>query len=79
MDNSIEQTVKLLHEKYGKMTLNKKEAAQEMGIGLSTLSARMTKGMDHPEFLKTGEHKQASIVFPIRAVAEYLHRTVKVV
>ena len=59
-----------LEAKYGRV-LSKKEMAHELGISIKTLTERMHKGVDIPEYKETalGRH-----IFPISAVAAYLSK-----
>ena len=78
MDNTIKANMQLLHEKYGKMTLSKQELAKELGISLATVTVRMQKGMNLPNYIKVGSAPNGAVTFPLRDVAEYLTVTVKV-
>ena len=80
MDNSIEQTARMLHDKYGKSVLTKQECADELGIALSTMTLRIQKGYNIPEYIKDRNGPpNASVTFPIMEIAKYLCRTTKVV
>ncbi len=78
MDNSIDKMVKLLHDKYGKMVLTKAETAKELGFGISTLTKRMSQGLNVPNYIKMDGATNATVLFPILEVAKYLARTIKV-
>ena len=78
MDNSIKATMQLLHEKYGKMALSKKELANELGISLATVTVRMRKGISVPNYIKDNSAPNGAVSFPIKDVAEYLSQTIKV-
>lgn len=78
MDNSVDKMVELLHEKYGKSVLTKTETANELGVSISTMTNRMSKGMNLPNYIKPDGPANTAVTFPILDVAEYLTRTVKV-
>jgi len=74
----LEAIYQTLLKKYGKSAIGKKELAYELNIGVSTLSKRMTEGMNLPNYRKIGDAKNARVIFPIIDVAEFLSDTVKV-
>ena len=78
MGNAVEKVAKMLHDKHGKMTLSKNELAKELGVSLATITVRMSKGMNLPNYIKPDGPKNSTVSFPITDVAEYLSRTVKV-
>lgn len=61
-----------LVKKYGKQALGKKELANELGYSVSAINKKIEEGRDLPCYKKTGEHKSATIIFPIYEVAAYL-------
>lgn len=61
-----------LVKKYGKQTLNKKELAAELGYSVAAINKKIEDGRDLPNYKKTGEHKSATVIFPIFEVAAYL-------
>ena len=65
-------------KKYNKSTLSKKEAAHELGIGLSTLSKRMNEGIGCPNYIKNGTTGATRVFFPVSEIAEFLTNTTKV-
>lgn len=67
-----------LRETYGKSGLSKVELANELGLGLSTVSKMMADGMGIPNYRKIGEAKNARVIFPLIDVAEFLSDTIKV-
>lgn len=60
-----------LNEKYSKSVLSKKEMAEELGVSLRTLNTYIKEGAA-PKHKKLGTSKNAKIVFPVAAVADYL-------
>ena len=77
-ENVMENITALLHNKYGKSVLSKTETANELGVSISTMTNRMRKGINIPNYIKEDGAANTSVVFPIKDVAEYLSRTVKV-
>ena len=71
-----EQLCKYLSDKYKKLTLNKSELANEIGISESSINLNISKGLG-PNYIKLGTSKNASVRFNIIDVAEYLSQTVK--
>ncbi len=67
-----------LYEKYKKLALSKSELAQELGMGLSTVSKIMAEGMGLPNYKKVGIAKNSRVLFPLADVAEFLSNTVEV-
>lgn len=67
-----------LRETYGKSGLSKVELANELGLGLSTVSKMMAEGMGIPNYRKIGVAKNARVIFPLTDVAEFLADTIKV-
>jgi len=67
-----------LYEKYKKLALSKSELAQELGMGLSTVSKLMAEGMGLPNYKKVGTSKNSRVIFPLIDVAEFLSDTVEV-
>lgn len=71
--NFFEQTLKSLERQYeGKQSLNRKETAKALGIGVSTLDLKIKEGRDLPEYIKIGNAKNSRIIFPLVAIAQYL-------
>ena len=58
--------------KYNKQALNKKELAAELGYSVAAIDRKISDGRDLPAYKKTGTHKNASVLFPIFSIAEYL-------
>jgi len=67
-----------LQEKYKKLGLSKAELAQELGLGVSTISKRMAEGLDLPNYKKLGSASNARVIFPLVDVAKYISTTVEV-
>jgi transcriptional regulator with XRE-family HTH domain len=74
--NSIENLYfEQLKEMFGKLTLNRKETAQAIGISLSQLDKLLRAGVGLPDYKRIGRSAKARIVFPIASVAKYLAAT----
>ncbi len=71
-------TFDALQHKYNKLTLSKSELAQELGMGLSTVSKMMAEGMGLPNYRKIGTAKNSRVIFPLADVAEFLADTMEV-
>jgi len=67
-----------LQQKYNKLALSKSELAQELGMGLSTVSKMMAEGMGLPNYKKVGNAKNSRVLFPLADVAEFLADTIEV-
>jgi len=67
-----------LRETYGKSGLSKVELANELGLGLSTVSKFMADGIGLPNYRKIGSSKNSRVIFPLTDVADFLANTVKV-
>ncbi len=67
-----------LTARYKKSVLSKKELAEEMGIGVSTLNKYLAQGFGCPNYIKMQGAKNSRVLFNIRDVAEFLANTVKV-
>jgi len=67
-----------LQEKYNKVALSKQELANELGLGLSTVSKFMADGIGLPNYKKIGHAKNSRVIFPLINVAEFLSDTVEV-
>ncbi|PHS32560.1 MAG: hypothetical protein COA92_06725 [Sulfurovum sp.] len=66
-----------LQTRYKKSTLSKREMAHELSISYSTIDGYIAKGYGVPAYIKNGTAKNAKILFPIIAVAEFLSMTIK--
>jgi len=55
-----------------KQTLDRKQTAEAIGIGLSTLDLRIKDGRKLPRYIKIGDAKNSRIVFPLLSIAEFL-------
>lgn len=77
--SKIDQIYHDLHSKYKKNTISKVEMANELSIGISTISKYLADGHNIPPYIKLGESKNARVLFPLREVAAFLSRTIKVV
>ena len=67
-----------LQHKYNKLALSKSELAQELGMGLSTVSKMMAEGIGLPNYKKIGNAKNSRVLFPLADVAEFLSDTMEV-
>ncbi len=67
-----------LRDTYKKLGLSKQELANELGMGLSTVSKMMADGIGIPRYRKIGSAKNSRVIFPIVDVAEFLADTIKV-
>ena len=77
--SSIKYIEDSLYRKYNKATLSKKELAQELSIGLSTLNKYLAKGYGLPNYIKMGDSFNSRVLFNIHDVAEFLAtKTIKV-
>lgn len=73
-----ELILKNLESRYKKSTLNKKELSHELGVSVSSINNYIVKGTGIPEYIKIGNGKNGTVVFPIVNVVEYLSNTIKV-
>ena len=62
----------LLHSKYNKLALTKSELSIELGISPRTINNRMSLNMGLPDYIKTGNQKNSSVLFPIDAIADFM-------
>jgi len=67
-----------LLQQYKKMALSKKELAECLGLGVSTVSKLMSQGYGLPNYKKLGNSRNARVVFPISEVARFLVDTKEV-
>ena len=76
---TVNETIeKNLYAKYKRQTLSKKELANELGIGLSTLNKYIAQGVGVPNYIKMGTSTNSRVLFNIHDVAEFMSQTVKV-
>ena len=69
-----------LKQKYdNKLTLTKKELANELNVSVSTINTYIVKGTGIPEYIKVGTGKNGKVLFPVVNVVDYLSKTYKVV
>ncbi len=68
-----------LKERYRKVTISKKEMAQELGISYSTIDNYIARGYGIPDYKKLGKAKNSKVVFNIIDVSEFLAQTIKTV
>lgn len=76
--STIETIKSDLYTRYNKSALSKKELAEELGLGLSTVSLRIKEGYGLPNYIKNGDKSASRIIFPLHDVAEFLANTTKV-
>lgn len=67
-----------LKNRYQKSTLNKKELAHELGLSVSAINNYIVKGYGCPAYKKLGDAKNAKVVFPLPAIADYLSNVILV-
>ena len=72
-----EQLFNHLSGAYKKLTLNKAELANEMGVSESTINLYISKGYGIPNYSKIGNAKNGSVRFNLLDVAEFLSHTIK--
>ncbi|PSM51437.1 hypothetical protein CBLAS_1394 [Campylobacter blaseri] len=71
--NFLKLTIESLERQFqGRQSLNRKETAKVLGIGVSTLDLRIKEGRNLPEYIKIGDAKNSRIVFTLVAIAQYL-------
>lgn len=76
--NTSTAILQSLQEKYNKVALSKQELANELGLGLSTVSKFMADGIGLPNYKKIGHAKNSRVIFPLINVAEFLSDTIEV-
>lgn len=76
--NEFDTTLSMLQSRYKKATLTKKELAYELSLSESTISNRISKGLDLPNYKKLGAEKSSKVVFPIIEVARYLAKVIHI-
>ena len=72
----VDRYIILLKKEYG-FTLTKANLANVLSKSEQTLDRRIREKMNIPAYIKSGEGKKASFIFPIQEVAEYLCGTIK--
>jgi len=65
-------------QKYGKIALNQKEAAEVVGVAPSTLDRWRSEGAG-PKYKKINVGKRGRVIYPATALAEFLSDTVQTV
>jgi len=75
---NVEKYILLLKVEYG-FQLTKAQLAVVLGISCQTIDRRIKEGMNIPNYHRSSNGKNASYIFPIVEVAEYLSNTIKVV
>ena len=81
MNRYFSQTIhEDLKQKYNnKLTLTKKELADELNVSVSSINSYIVKGIGIPEYIKVGTGKNGKVLFPVVNVVDYLSNTIKVV
>ena len=79
MNNYIKEAILTdLQTRYKKLTLTKKELANELSVSVSSINNYIAQGQGIPNYKKVGEAKNGTVLFPIICVAEYLSNTIQV-
>jgi len=79
MNKYFSQTIhEDLKQKYNKLTLTKKELANELNVSVSSINSYIVKGTGIPEYIKIGTGKNGKVLFPLTSVVSFLSNTVKV-
>ena len=66
------EILEILLDKYGKVTLTKKEVADELGFSLRTIDSMMKDGVILPTPLKIGRAKNSPVRFNIIDISEFI-------
>lgn len=66
-----------LKERYGRVTISKREMAHELNISYSTIDGYIAKGYGICSYKKLGTAKNAKVIFNIIDVSEFLSQTIK--
>jgi len=77
MHQQQELILKDLQTRYKKATISKREMANELGVGYSTLDNYIAKGYGIPSYRKLGKSKNGKILFSLIDVSEFLSQTIK--
>lgn len=67
-----------LSDKYQKLSISKIELSVELGISVRSINNAIVRGSGIPEYIKIGESKNSTVMFPIVNVVEYMGNTIKV-
>jgi len=72
---------KIIHEdlksRFG-FNLTKKELSQVLKVSVSSINNYIVKGEGIPEYVKLGNSKNGTVLFPVVNVVDYMSNTVKV-
>jgi len=75
MSQQEQMLIKMLHEKYGKLLLTKKECSIEVGRSCSSLDRDRQSGLG----IQYKKNDDGNIYYPIHEVASYIVRTQKTI
>lgn len=75
--SKFDKYIILLKKDFG-YNLSKSKLAILLDISEQTIDRRIKEGINIPNFIRSGEGKRASYIFPIIEVAQFLSNTVKI-
>ena len=75
--SNFDKYIILLKKDFG-YNLSKSKLAILLDISEQTIDRRIKEGINIPNFIRSGEGKKASYIFPIIEVAQFLSNTVKI-
>lgn len=75
--SKFDKYIILLKKDFG-YNLSKSKLAILLDISEQTIDRRIKEGINIPNFIRSGEGKKASYIFPIIEVAQFLSNTVKI-
>ena len=64
----------VLTEKYNRVTITRKEFADELGVSLSTIDKLISNGSILPKLIKLGDSTNATARFNIIEVAQFINK-----
>lgn len=68
----MSELLNLIFKKYNKLTLTRKELADELSISLSSLDNLLQNNQLPIRYLRLGESQKAKYAFPIQEVSNFL-------
>lgn len=74
--SKFDKYIILLKKDFG-YNLSKSKLAILLDISEQTIDRRIKEGINIPNFIRSGEGKKASYIFPIIEVAQFLSNTIK--